>query len=260
LPFTLEVPPPYVISGQVTFSGSALAGDTGTISGSAVTGSSGNYSLPAAGGGQSFQNLAANQTANFAAQCAYSLSSSALYLDSAAQAVTLSVTTGSPRAWSASAGDFVSITSGAARIGQITIAGQTLSVIQRDTAQIFSDVAPIDYYFDFADVLDKDGITAGCQASPPQYCPNDSITRGEMAVFLVTSVMGGSQFTYTATPYFTDVPPSYMFFKFIQKLRDLGIIVGCSATEFCPDAPVTRGEWPRSLFAPVTKRPPTLTL
>lgn len=30
-------------------------------------------------------------------------------------------------------------------------------------------------------------------------------------------------FTYPTTPYFTDVPPSHPFFRFIQKVRELGI-------------------------------------
>jgi len=88
---------------------------------------------------------------------------------------------------------------------------------------IFTDVTPPDYYFDFANLMDTQGITAGCQANPPEYCPNSSITHGEIAVFLVTSVMGGNQFTYTATPYFSDVPAGNAFFKFIEKLKTLQI-------------------------------------
>jgi hypothetical protein len=103
-------------------------------------------------------------------------------------------------------------------------------------------VNPPDYYFDFTDTLYTAGITSGCLANPPQYCPGATITRGEMAVYLVVAVEGSSTFSYTTTPYFTDVAPSNIFFRFIQKLRDLGITAGCSATQFCPDGSVTRGE------------------
>jgi len=62
-----------------------------------------------------------------------------------------------------------------------------------------------------------------------------------MAAFIIRSLYGDS-FTYTTTPYFTDVPPSDIFFTYIQKLRDLGITQGCSPTTFCPGDPVTRGQ------------------
>jgi len=38
------------------------------------------------------------------------------------------------------------------------------------------------------------------------------------------------------------VPPTYPFFSYIQKLRDLGITQGCTPTTFCPGNGVTRGE------------------
>ena len=39
--------------------------------------------------------------------------------------------------------------------------------------------------------------------------------------------IGSDNFTYTATPYFTDVTPTTFAFKWIQKLRILGITAGC---------------------------------
>ena len=167
---------------------------------------------------------------------------------------------GASCSWTASASGFISITSGGAgtgngsvtfnvpannigadRAGTLTINGQAVSVIQRAYAEVFTDVGPSTYYFDFTDVLSADGITGGCSLNPPDFCPNDNVTRAEMAVFIVTGIEG-STFTYTATPYFTDVPASNPYFKFIQKLRDLGITDGCSATEFCPNDAVTRAE------------------
>src|SRR5262249_1820859 len=43
----------------------------------------------------------------------------------------------------------------------------------------------------------------------------------------------------------TDTPtdPNYnSFFKYIQKMKDVGITSGCSATTYCPNDPVTRGQ------------------
>src|SRR5262249_37844100 len=40
------------------------------------------------------------------------------------------------------------------------------------------------FYHDYVDFLVKNGITSGCQATPPLYCPDQPVTRGQMAVFL----------------------------------------------------------------------------
>ena len=51
-------------------------------------------------------------------------------------------------------------------------------------AATFGDV-PIDHpFFEFIEALAASGITSGCNAEPPQYCPDAPLTRGQMAVFL----------------------------------------------------------------------------
>jgi hypothetical protein len=37
----------------------------------------------------------------------------------------------------------------------------------------------------FIEKLAYDGITADCSNNPPMFCPNNPVTRAEMAVFLV---------------------------------------------------------------------------
>ena len=46
----------------------------------------------------------------------------------------------------------------------------------------FSDVPTTHMFFQFVEALAASGITTGC--SPTMYCPNDYVTRGQMAVFL----------------------------------------------------------------------------
>ena len=36
----------------------------------------------------------------------------------------------------------------------------------------------------FVEALFRSGITAGCNAAPPLYCPDQPLTRGQMAAFL----------------------------------------------------------------------------
>ncbi len=122
-------------------------------------------------------------------------------------------------------------------LGGPSVAGTT------DTASVlapFTDVSPTDPFLPAIDLLRSFGITSGCGATT--YCPGDNITRGQMAVFVVRSVMGGDGLTYSSTPYFTDVPASDPYFPWIQKMYELGITSGCGANSFCPNDPVTRGQ------------------
>jgi hypothetical protein len=83
------------------------------------------------------------------------------------------------------------------------------------------------------------GITDGC--NPPdndRFCPDDYVTRGEMAAFLVR----GIGLSVTAGIDFVDDDGS-VFESAIEKLAAAGITEGCnppSNTRFCPDQYVTR--------------------
>ncbi len=48
----------------------------------------------------------------------------------------------------------------------------------------FNDVPTSHQFFQFIEALKASGITGGCQAAPPLYCPDAALTRGQMAVFL----------------------------------------------------------------------------
>ena len=49
---------------------------------------------------------------------------------------------------------------------------------------VFGDVACPSLFADWIEQLAAEGVTAGCQASPPLYCPSNPVTRAQMAVFL----------------------------------------------------------------------------
>jgi S-layer homology domain len=109
----------------------------------------------------------------------------------------------------------------------------------------FQDVPSTSTYFPFVQRIKDLGITAGCSTSPALFCPDDSISQGQMAVFMIVGWMlenNLSTFTYTTTPYFTDVQPGDIYFKFVQKMRDLGIWMGCSQTQYCESSAVTRDQ------------------
>ena len=85
-------------------------------------------------------------------------------------------------------------------------------------------------------VLHGNGITTGC--SILRYCPEEGVTRAEMAAFLVRAfnlppAEGANQFT--------DVD-NHFFSSEIAALGASGITTGCTATKFCPDRLLTRAE------------------
>ncbi len=113
------------------------------------------------------------------------------------------------------------------------------------TTPYFQDEPATDAFFPFVQTLAYLGLTSGCQASPPLYCPTLSITQDEMAKFMIIGWMVKNNlttFTYSTTPYFTDVPATDAFFPYIQKMRDMGFWLGCSTTQYCPSNPVLRSD------------------
>ena len=78
------------------------------------------------------------------------------------------------------------------------------------------------------------GITDGCTTD--RFCPNDPVTRGQMAAFLAR----GLRLTDDAHPGFRDVPPGSIFDRDIRRIARAGITRGCTTDRFCPNDPVTR--------------------
>jgi YD repeat-containing protein len=90
---------------------------------------------------------------------------------------------------------------------QVTVSGGGLAQASvTDVAAIIpalTDIPAGDSFFVPAiDLLRESGITSGCAVNA--YCETDTVTQGQMAVFVVRSVMGG-------------VPTTHIFFKWIQK-------------------------------------------
>lgn len=129
-----------------------------------------------------------------------------------------------------------------ARIGAIQIAGQVVQLLQSTSSlpAPYTDVAPGYLFAPFISLLKDSSIAFPC--TPTAFCPETPVKRNEMAVFLVRAVLGTDSFQHGQIPYFSDVPTSHPQFAFIQKLRELGVTNGCTATTYCPDALVTRGQ------------------
>ena len=53
----------------------------------------------------------------------------------------------------------------------------------------FADVACPSQFADWIEQLAEEQITSGCDTNPPRYCPLNNNTRGQMAVFLVKTLV-----------------------------------------------------------------------
>ncbi|MCC6392391.1 MAG: S-layer homology domain-containing protein, partial [Bryobacterales bacterium] len=154
----------------------------------------------------------------------------------------IALTTATAGLGSGTLGFSVSTNTGTApRSGYIVVGGQWWQVIQKalSATQVFTDVPLSHLFFDSITLLKLDDISAGCGGT--QYCPEEPMRRSEMAAFLIRSLYGET-FTFPGTPYFTDVGTGHAYFRYIQKLREIGVTNGCTTTTYCPDDTVTRGQ------------------
>ena len=99
---------------------------------------------------------------------------------------------------------------------------------------VFTDIGTTTFIDDIIWLYNA-GITKGCTATT--FCPDLDVTRGQMAAFLVRALgLPG-----TASDYFSD-DNGTLFESDINRLAAAGITKGCTATTFCPDLDVTRGQ------------------
>jgi len=113
------------------------------------------------------------------------------------------------------------------------------------TGTVFGDVPCTGGIFDpWIEDLANQGITGGCQVSPPLYCPGNPVTRAQMSVFLEKTLRGAPYVPPACTgTIFTDVPcTGGPFDPWIEKLYNDGITGGCGGGLYCPNNPNTRGQ------------------
>ena len=122
-----------------------------------------------------------------------------------------------------------------------------------DCAGTFADVACPGPFTNWVEQLAAEGVTTGCGGG--NYCPDSSVTRAQMAVFLLKTSLGSGYAPPAAAGIFNDVPTGAFAADFIEDLYNRAISGGCSASPllYCPNNPVLRQQMATFLvrtFAP----------
>ena len=102
----------------------------------------------------------------------------------------------------------------------------------------FADVPGAQQFYFHITKLVSNAITVGCGTGI--YCPLNSVTRQQMAVFLLKAKNGAAYTPPNCTGIFTDVQCPGPFTNWIEDLAGQGITGGCGNNNFCPNATVTR--------------------
>jgi hypothetical protein len=103
----------------------------------------------------------------------------------------------------------------------------------------FTDVLSGHWAFKYVQKMYDEEITTGY--SDGTYRPAQNVTRGQMASFIIRALYPGG-FTYTPTPYFSDVPESHWAFPYVQKMYDAGITTGYADDTYRPSLNVSRAQ------------------
>ena len=124
--------------------------------------------------------------------------------------------------------------------GVVTMNGPKYCVARFGEAR-FDDV-PFDYWaWQSIESIAIAGITTGCE--PGLYCPADSVTRAQMAAFLLRGVHGNG---YAPPPAdggeFADVSTGHWAAAWIEQLAAEGITTGCGDGNYCPEDFVSRAQ------------------
>ena len=106
----------------------------------------------------------------------------------------------------------------------------------------FNDIPTEHWAKDYVYALEESRISGGCGA--PGFCPDDPVTRGQMAVFIETS-LGVLSAPVCFGYVFLDVNENVMspaFCGYIERLAADGITGGCGGRNYCPNEHITRAE------------------
>lgn len=109
---------------------------------------------------------------------------------------------------------------------------------------IFSDM--INHRFEtWAEELYRRGFTSSCGSNPLRFCPDEPLSRAQIAEIMVRAIYGtGFDPPDPTEQLFDDVPVSEWYARWVNLLKKDGYLQGCDhdGSHFCPNAPATRAQ------------------
>ncbi|MEA3292471.1 MAG: S-layer homology domain-containing protein [Pseudomonadota bacterium] len=105
---------------------------------------------------------------------------------------------------------------------------------------LFNDVPSASPFAPWIEQLAAEGITEGCGNN--NYCPDDTVTRAQMAVFIIKAIKGPGFVLPAATGLFIDVPSTSPYAPWVEQLATDGLTEGCGNSVFCPHEVMTRAQ------------------
>jgi hypothetical protein len=122
--------------------------------------------------------------------------------------------------------------------------------VPRPATGVFADVPVTHWAAGHIEQLYRYGIVTGCATAPLRFCPEASLSRAEVATFLLRANHGGDYTPPAASgTLFADVPSTYWAAAWIEQLFRQGLIDGCATNpaRYCPASQVTATELANSL-------------
>jgi hypothetical protein len=135
----------------------------------------------------------------------------------------------------------------------------------------FTDVPATNPFYRKIETLLHTGITAGC--SPTAYCPGQTVSRGQMSLFVARAIgghptaiptrgsVGGQAYDCrpAGTSLFSDVEPSDIICRSVHYIAARNVTLGCATGKYCPEDPVTRTQM-AAFVAKAIPPPPQTTI
>jgi len=123
---------------------------------------------------------------------------------------------------------------------------------------LFTDIDPTNPFCRHVQYIFSTGVTNGCVMTPRMFCPNDNVTRGQMALFIGRAVAGsdaavplayadpvtGKSYSCNGVSpnlHFTDITTSDIYCRHTHYLWAKDVISGFPDGTYGPELPVSRG-------------------
>jgi uncharacterized repeat protein (TIGR03803 family) len=132
------------------------------------------------------------------------------------------------------------LTAGTLNAVLVTNPDDTLALDENAWLADFLDVPQSDPFHDFVEQIVRHGITSGCGGG--NYCGGDSVTRAQMAVFLLKAKHGPNYVPPPCASLFPDVACPSLFADWVEQLAAESITAGCTGGNYCPGNAVTRAQ------------------